>query len=88
MFYKVEDFVIENVNGWYGFNGKKIITNVPLVKKEEVPDLDNIEIGFGKFKGTKFKNLPNWYLNWVKDNVKKNQYNQSLFQYINIIFKK
>lgn len=83
MFGKVEDLVVEQIDGkWCVTSNKKILTNTPLTKQEPIPEFGENIMEFGKFKGDKFKNIPNWYWKWVDKNIREDIRNREMFRYI------
>ena len=82
LFGKIEDLEIDNIGGWGVFSKGKQLTNVELTKDNPIPELEDIEMNVGKHKGKKLKEIPNYYLKWVYDTWERNQYNESIFRYI------
>lgn len=51
-------------------------------KKEALPNLDEYQIDFGKYKGKLIKEVPDDYLEWAVDNMEKNSKFKSLAKQI------
>lgn len=82
MFGKIEDLTIDNINGWGVFSNGKQLTNVEITKDNPIPELEDIEMKIGKHKGKKLREVPPHYLKWVYEEWDRNQYNESMFRYI------
>jgi len=81
-FGRVEDLVVENRGGWAMFSGNRQLTNVPLVTDTEAHIYEDETIERGRHAGKKFKEVPLYYLRWVYENWKRDQYTEKLFRYI------
>jgi DNA repair protein RadD len=83
MFGRIEDLEIDLVEGkWSVVSENKILTNTPLYKDEPIPELDDEVMEFGRFKDSKFSELPRWYMNWCFKNLPNNTKNEKLFKYM------
>jgi len=79
-FGKVEDLVIEEINGnWCINNGTRILTNTSISEEKLIDE--PIIITFGKYSGTEIKNVPIEYLKWYTENATKSKYNKFIFDY-------
>ena len=86
LFGRIEDLVIDLIdNKWVVRSGNKILTNTPIIKDEGISELDDEVIGFGKFEGERFKDVPKWYWKYIAKNFSKNSKNEKLFQYISFL---
>lgn len=82
MFGDIQKLHIGTVNGkWCITSGDKILTNTPLHKGEVIPELKEMEMGFGKFKGEKFKDTPKWYWQFILKTFVENEKNRDLIRY-------
>jgi DNA repair protein RadD len=90
-FGKVEDFVIEQraeANGWCIHNGKKILTNIPLEELDNPTNRLSASgapiVKFGKYqdKGWSADQLPDSYVEWLRENLKREPWNKEVFDYI------
>jgi DNA repair protein RadD len=82
MFGDIQKLHIDTVNGkWCITSGDKILTNTPLHKGEVIPELREMEMGFGKFKGEKFKDTPKWYWQYILKTFVENEKNRDLIRY-------
>ena len=82
MFGRVEDLRIDNIGGWGVFSNDKQLTNVELTKDNPIPELEDIVMTIGKYKDKPYKKIPRSYLMWIYQNWERNQYNESLFRYV------
>ena len=82
MFGDIQQLEIDTVNGkWCVTSGTKILTNTPLTKGETIPELEDMVMGFGKFKDELFKDIPKWYWKYVLNNFDNNEKNRDLIRY-------
>ena len=76
VFKGIEDLSIENhpTNGWSMFAKNYLITGVPIGAKIHRKNLNwkEKEIPFGKYKGTKYKDVPGHYLKYIAENFDLN----------------
>lgn len=76
-FGKVEDIELRKVGTSYHiFNGDKQLSGVYFGGSSVSPprvqtakDFEDMPISFGKFKGQKISEMPEWYLSWIMDNI-------------------
>lgn len=82
MFGDIQQIEIDTVNGkWCVTSGTKILTNTPLTKGETIPELEDMVMGFGKFKDELFKDIPKWYWKYILNNFDDNEKNRDLIRY-------
>lgn len=80
-FGRVEDIEIRKIGTTYHiFNGEKQLSGVCFgdiiyhEPKQYTPTrFSDMEISFGKFKGSKISETPHWYLSWAMDNITWNE---------------
>lgn len=87
LFGRIEDLEIKQINGkWCVVSGSKMLTNVPITRDNPIPELEDEIMGFGKFKGNKFKDVPKWYWKYIKENFNREARNETLFRYIDSLY--
>jgi DNA repair protein RadD len=83
---------------WMIHNGVKVLTNVDIsgegrdnvrgitnnIEERNNKELEKLNpiLSFGKFKGQKCSETPDWYLKWFYEKIDRNKYNENVFKYI------
>lgn len=95
MFGRVEDLEIKQIAGkWCIVSVDTILTNRQLIQptlksnNKESKEMDDEIVGFGKFYDKTFKELPAWYLKWVKNNLTETDTNKKLVEYSKLVINK
>lgn len=83
MFGRVEDIRFEKIGiSWHIFSKTKQLTGIYYGEKQFVPIekplsvFKDIEITFGKFKGQKISEVPEWWMSWALDNLDGDWHNK------------